>query len=195
MSLRFNKNKEVLYLPAIGVFSVLLPLGMAIIRFTEPVFTTGLTFFTYLLPFSFALNTLSLLLIPAAIFAANRQKQQLHRRLMLFLFLAISLFYLSDITYYLAENPTSFADANADKLISTEEKHAVGNLRLIYFLLFLTHTIGGIFLSPLLLLTYYFLLSNQFLRYKKIRPLTLSLWFYTAATYVVLFWMMRTFTG
>ncbi|HRG93775.1 MAG TPA: DUF420 domain-containing protein, partial [Chitinophagaceae bacterium] len=70
------------------------------------------------------------------------------------------------------------------------EKAAVGNSRIIYYIILGTHIpLAGIIL-PFILFSAYRALTGDYLRHKKLARITWPVWFYVAVTGVIVYWMI-----
>lgn len=65
-----------------------------------------------------------------------------------------------------------------------------GWIRPVYFTLLTTHTILAVVIVPLVLITLYRALSNQFDRHRRIARWTLPLWLYVSVTGVIVYWLL-----
>ncbi len=65
-----------------------------------------------------------------------------------------------------------------------------GLIRPVYFTLLTTHTILAVAIVPLVLITLYRALSNQFDRHRRIARWTLPLWLYVSVTGVIIYWLL-----
>jgi putative membrane protein len=110
-----------------------------------------------------------------------------HRASMLAAFIFSCLFLVSYITYHYNAPHTLFGDANADGILSVQEKSAAGSLRSVYFIILLTHIVLAAGIIPLALLTLFRAWTNQFISHKKIARWTLPLWLYVSITGVVVY--------
>lgn len=136
------------------------------------------------------INSLVALSLLFALLAIKQGKQMLHRNIMLAA-MALSLFFLlSYICHHLFAGETRFGDINHDGTVDALEKAAVGNSRIIYYIILGTHIpLAGIIL-PFILFTAYRALTGDFARHKKLARITWPIWFYVAVTGVLVYWMI-----
>jgi uncharacterized membrane protein YozB (DUF420 family) len=91
--------------------------------------------------------------------------------------LAVSLLFLASyLTYHFYHGSTKFL--------------GTGIVRPIYFAILLSHTILAIVIVPLVTLTFYRALRNDFARHRWIARITLPLWFYVSITGVIVYLML-----
>ena len=86
------------------------------------------------------------------------------------------LFLVSYLTYHYHHGSTRFQGA--------------GIVRPIYFTILTTHTILAIVIVPLVALTFYRALRNDFDRHRRIARITLPLWLYVSITGVIVYLML-----
>lgn len=65
-----------------------------------------------------------------------------------------------------------------------------GWIRPVYFCLLISHTILAVVIVPLVLITLYRALTNQFARHQRIARWTFPLWMYVSVTGVVVYWLL-----
>lgn len=136
--------------------------------------------------------TVSVLLI-AALWAVRGKKFMLHKKLMLTAITLSVLFLLSYIAHHLLTDPTKFGDINHDNVINESEKSSVGFVRVIYYLLLLTHIpLAGIIL-PFILFTAYRALTGEYDKHKKLARITWPVWFYVAVSGVLVYLLIEPF--
>jgi uncharacterized membrane protein YozB (DUF420 family) len=91
--------------------------------------------------------------------------------------LGVSLLFLASyLTYHYNHGATRFQGA--------------GIVRPIYFTILTTHTILAIVIVPLVVLTFYRALRNDFVRHRRIARITLPLWLYVCVSGVIVYLML-----
>jgi len=86
------------------------------------------------------------------------------------------LFLASYLTYHYNHGSTRF--------------QGTGLVRPIYFTILTTHTILAIVIVPLVILTFYRALRNDFTRHRRIARITLPIWLYVSITGVIVYLML-----
>ena len=86
------------------------------------------------------------------------------------------LFLASYLTYHYNHGSTRF--------------QGTGLARPIYFTILTTHTILAIVIVPLVILTFYRALRNDFTRHRRIARITLPIWLYVSITGVIVYLML-----
>ncbi len=134
--------------------------------------------------------TVSVLLI-AALWAVRKNNFELHKKIMLTAIVLSVLFLLSYIAHHLFTDATKFGDINLDGTISTPEKEAAGAVRVIYYILLLTHIpLAGIIL-PFILFTAYRAGTGEYTKHKKLARYTWPVWFYVAVSGVLIYLLIE----
>lgn len=139
------------------------------------------------------INSAVALLLLAALFAVKSKQYKWHRRLMLTAIVLSVLFLISYLCHHLFSTETRFGDINHDGLVSDTEKAAVGNNRIIYYILLGTHIPLAGLIMPFVLFTAYRALIGEYAQHKKLARITWPIWFYVAVSGVVVYWMIKPF--
>jgi putative membrane protein len=144
--------------------------------------------------FAFAnsvINSIVSVLLIIALIAVKAKQYLLHKKIMLVAMVLSVLFLVSYICHHLFAGEARFGDVNHDGLVTNEEKAAVGNMRMLYYILLGTHIpLAGIIL-PFILFTAYRGLIAEWPQHKKLARITWPVWLYVAVTGVVVYWMIK----
>jgi len=141
------------------------------------------------------INSCVAVLLVIALVAVKSKNYTLHRNLMMTAMLLSVLFLVSYICHHLLAGETRFGDVNHDGVVSAIEKAAVGNSRMIYYIILGTHIpLAGIIL-PFILFSAYRALTGEFDKHKKLVRITWPIWFYVAVTGVLVYWMISPYYG
>jgi len=122
------------------------------------------------------LNGTSALCLVLAYRAIKKKNVARHRTLVTTAFVASSLFLVGYIVYHYAHGDTHYPE---------------GPLRPAYLALLASHVILSIPVVPLCLTAFYFALTRQFARHKKVTKWALPIWLYVSVTGVLVFVMLR----
>jgi len=134
-------------------------------------------------------STVAILLV-AALGAVKGKRYELHKKIMLTALLLSVLFLASYICHHLLAGDTRFGDVNHDGVVSDAEKTAVGSMRMIYFIILITHIpLAGLIL-PFILFTAYRALTGDWVKHKKLARITWPIWLYVAISGVAVYWMI-----
>lgn len=123
-----------------------------------------------------ALNATSFLLLVAALYMIKRGNVQAHRRLMLSALAVSGLFLVSYVTYHAQYGSVRFTGQ--------------GVVRVVYFIILVTHVILAAAIVPLVIITLRRALAGDFARHRRIARWTYPLWLYVSITGVVVYLML-----
>lgn len=126
-----------------------------------------------------ALNATSFLLLVAALYMIKRGNVQAHRRLMLSALAVSCLFLVSYVTYHAQYGSVRFKGQGA--------------VRVVYFVILVTHVILAAAIVPLVIVTLRRALAGDFARHRRIARWTYPLWLYVSVTGVVVYLMLYHF--
>ena len=125
-------------------------------------------------------------------FAAVKQKNYvLHKKIMLSAITLSVLFLVSYICHHLLAGDTRFGDIDHDGILSDSEKSAAGTLRIVYYIILITHIPLAAIILPFILFTAYQALIGEYEKHKKLTRITWPVWFYVAVTGVVVYLMIN----
>lgn len=136
------------------------------------------------------INSIVAILLIAGLVAVKQKNYALHKKIMLSAIVLSVLFLLSYICHHLLVGDTKFGDINHDGILNGEEKSASGTLRIIYYILLITHIPLAAIILPFILFTAYRSLIGEYEKHKKLARITWPVWFYVAITGVVVYLMI-----
>ena len=180
---KFNK-------PIIFV-SILIPIVVAIL-FNVKLKDFGIIVepLSFLPPIYASINGLTAVLLIAAVIAIKNGNRKLHEGLMTTAIGCSVIFLVMYVAYHMSADSTKFGDLDHNGIVDATELAAVGSMRLVYFLILITHIILSIIIIPMVLFTYVRALAKDFDRHKKLARITLPIWLYVAITGVVVYLMI-----
>ena len=136
------------------------------------------------------INASIAVLLVAALVAVKQKCYALHKRIMMLALLLSVAFLVSYIAHHLLAGEAKFGDSDHDGLVSEAEKLAVGSMRIVYYIILITHIFLAAIILPFILFTAYRGLTGEYAQHKKIAKITWPLWFYVAVTGPVVYWMI-----
>jgi putative membrane protein len=136
------------------------------------------------------INSIVSVLLLAALWSVKQKNYILHKRLMLSAMVLSILFLVSYITHHLLSGDTRFGDTDHDGILSDAEKLAAGSMRMVYFVLLLTHIFLAAIILPFILFTAYRAMVAEYPRHKKLARITWPIWFYVSVTGVIVYLMI-----
>lgn len=147
--------------------------------------------FIYQLPAlnAFLNGTCSLLLILSLI-AIKRKNIALHKKLNLTAFVLSALFLVSYVTAHYFIPDTRYGDIDHNGMMSPEESAAVAGIKPVYLLILLSHIFLAIVVLPMVLLSFYYGLTDQREKHRKLTRFSYPIWLYVTITGVVVYLMI-----
>ncbi|MBC7827527.1 MAG: DUF420 domain-containing protein [Chitinophagaceae bacterium] len=136
------------------------------------------------------INTLVSILLVAGIIAIKRRNYLLHKKLMLAAMILSALFLVSYISHHLLAGDTRFGDINHDNIVDPSELLLVGNTRMLYFVILMTHIFLAAIILPFILFTTYRAMIAEWPQHRKIAKITWPIWLYVSITGVVVYLMI-----
>lgn len=170
------KKNDVLAQRLIGVVSVLIPIVVAVLLFLPEsgrLLDLDVSFLPHL---NGMINTAVSILLILAFYNIKKKNISTHRMLMTSAFVLSSIFLISYVIYHYVATHTSFGGE--------------GVIRSIYFFLLISHIILAVVIVPLVLFSFYFSLTNQINKHKKLSRWTFPVWLYVSVTGVIVYLMI-----
>src|SRR6478609_4656096 len=161
----------------IVVLSIAIPLVVALL-FSVKLNDFGFNVkpLTFLPPIYATINGVTAVLLVSAVVAIKKGKRQLHENLMKTAIGCSIAFLGMYVAYHMTAEATPFGGEGA--------------IRIVYFVLLLTHIAFSIIVIPLVLITYVKALSQRFDKHKKIAKIAFPIWLYVAVTGVIVYLMI-----
>ncbi len=147
--------------------------------------------FIYKLPMvnAFLNGTCSVLLI-FSLLAIKKRNISLHRKLNLTAFLLSSLFLVCYVTAHYFIPDTKYGDVDHNGMLDVAESAAVSGIKPIYLVILLTHIFLAVIVFPMVLLSFYYGLTDQRVKHKKLTRFSYPIWLYVTVTGVVVYLMI-----
>lgn len=147
--------------------------------------------FIYKLPAlnAFLNGTCSVLLL-FSLWAIKKRNIELHKKLNLTAFVLSALFLISYVTAHYFVPDTKYGDVDHDGIMSAAESAAVSGIKPVYLIILLTHIFLAIVVLPMVLLSFYYGLTDQREKHKKLTRFSYPIWLYVTVTGVVVYLMI-----
>lgn len=174
----------------IGIFSVVVFTVVVLLGKFQLEVDLGFDVHIFATANAFINATIAVLLV-AALWAVKNKQYALHKKLMLAALVLSVLFLVSYIAHHLLAGEAKFGDSNHDGQVDAQEALAVANIRLIYFIILITHIFLAAIILPFILFTAYRALTAEYTLHKKLAKITWPLWLYVAITGPVVYWMIH----
>ena len=136
------------------------------------------------------INSLVALLLITGLVVVKKKKYEWHRTIMLAAIALSVLFLVSYIAHHLLAGETRFGDVDHNGIVNENEKLAVGNYRVLYYVLLITHIPLAAIILPFILFTAYRALVGDYEQHKKLTRITWPIWFYVAVSGVIVYIMI-----
>lgn len=167
-----KKAKRIIYALSIIVFLAVVALDGMRTKPTSP-FSFNVHYFA---TFNAIINGTVFVLLILAVWAVKNRNFLLHKRLMMLAVVLSGLFLVGYIIHHLFAGSTSYGGD--------------GIMKIIYYILLLTHIpLAGIIL-PFILFTVYRGLTSEFDKHKKVAKYTFPIWLYVTLSGVVVYLMI-----
>lgn len=185
-SLKKNDKKARLFIYSI---SVLVFLAVALLSKVKLNLHPGFDVHVFALA-NAVINSLVTLLLIAGLLAVKQKKYVLHKKIMLTAIVLSVFFLISYICHHLLASETKFGDIDHNGLLSEYEKLQIGNFRIVYYCILITHIPLAAIILPFILFTAYRALTGEYETHKKLVRITWPVWFYVAVTGVLVYIMI-----
>lgn len=186
MSQVISSNRS--YLRFIVIVSVAIPLAVGALLFLPVNFSVDSQSWIKNLPaFNAIINSATAVLLIFALLAIRAKQVNLHRNLTTAALVLGTLFLVSYVIYHASSTSTVFGDLDHNGDLSAEELAQVGAMRGIYLFTLLSHIALSIVVVPFVLFAFYFSLSNQIHKHKRIVKFTFPIWLYVSITGVIVY--------
>jgi putative membrane protein len=136
------------------------------------------------------LNGSCSVLLLISLWAIRRRNIALHKKLNLTAFVLSTLFLLSYVTAHYFIPDTKYGDVDHDGIMSAAESAAVGGIKPVYLIILLTHIFLAIVVLPMVLLSFYYGLTDQREKHRKLTRFSYPIWLYVTVTGVVVYLMI-----
>ena len=131
-----------------------------------------------------------MLLLILSLLAIKNKNIALHKKLNLTAFALSSLFLISYVTAHYFIPDTKYGDIDHDGIISVAESAAVSVIKPIYVIILVSHIFLAAAVLPLILLSFYYGLTDQRQKHKKLTRFSYPIWLYVTITGVVVYLMI-----
>jgi putative membrane protein len=172
-SLAKNDRK---YLVLIAILSVVVPILVSVLLFIPQTGKLGDIDLYFLPKLHAVINSLTAIALVAGYYFIKNQNRRYHRFAMTTAFVLSILFLVSYVLYHYQVAPTAFGGE--------------GTAKTVYYFILLTHIVLAAVIVPLVLLSVYFAISQQYQKHKKVSRWTFPLWLYVSITGVLVYIMI-----
>lgn len=173
------------------IFTVSLVVFVAVVLLSKIQLNVSLGFDIHIFAgINAVINSLVSVLLIAGLVTARKRNYTAHKKVMLAAIGLSVLFLVSYIAHHLLAGDTRFGDRNLDGVVDAAELAVVGNLRLVYFSLLITHIILAAVILPFILFTAYRALTGEYEKHRKLARYTWPLWLYVSISGPIIYLMI-----
>lgn len=167
--------------------SIIIPVVVAVL-FKVKIADTDLSF----LPHIYAgINAVTAVLLVAALVAIKQKKIKAHETIIKICMVLSVLFLVCYVAYHMTSDPTLYGDVNGNGELDLYEKMTLSTAsKFTYYLILITHIILSVAVIPMVLFSYLYAWEGKFDKHRKWTKITWPLWFYVAASGVVVYLMI-----
>lgn len=161
----------------ITILSIAIPLVVAILfKVKLKDFGFDVAPLSFLPPIYATINGVTAIVLIWAVIAIKNGKRKLHENLMKTAIGLSVAFLAMYVAYHMTSDSTKYGGESL--------------LRVLYFIILISHISLSIIIIPLVLVTYVRALSQRFDKHKKIAKITFPIWLYVAVTGVIVYLMI-----
>ncbi len=150
---------------------------------------------SFLPPFHSTMNALCAVALIAALVFIKKKDMKNHQRAINVAMLFSVLFLLSYVAYHFTSPEVIYGDVNGDGLLDDAESVAVGNMRIVYLVLLISHIITAGIILPFILFTYIRAYTGQYERHRKMAKFVFPLWLFVAVSGPICYLMLKPYYG
>lgn len=167
--------------------SIIIPLAVAVL-FKVKIEGIDLSF----LPSIYAcINGITAILLILALVAIKQKKISLHEGIIKVCMALSVLFLLCYIAYHMTSDPTLYGDLNGNGELEQYELTTLSSAsKITYYFILITHIILSVAVIPMVLFSYLYAWEGKYDKHRKWTKITWPLWFYVAASGVVVYVMI-----
>ncbi len=136
------------------------------------------------------LNGSCTILLLFSLWAIKKRNIELHKKLNITAFIFSSVFLLCYVTAHYFIPDTKYGDVDHDGIMSAAESAAVSGIKPVYIIILLTHIFLAVAVLPMILLSFYYGLTDQREKHKKLTRFSYPVWLYVTITGVVVYIMI-----
>ena len=181
-----KKVKIIIYSTTVAVCALVIVLNQKWIPHPD-----SFPHFIYSLPkLNAFLNGSCSILLLFSLWAIKNKNIERHKKLNISAFILSVLFILSYVTAHYFIPDTKFGDLNHDEIMSPKESNIVSGIKPLYVIILLSHIFLAVAVLPMVLLSFYYGLTDQREKHKKLTRFSYPIWLYVTVTGVIVYLMI-----
>ena len=194
MSLVLEQKNDKSVKVVIWITTVVICLAVSVLQMHIFPVPDAIPSFIFKLPLVNAiLNGSCSVLLIFSLLAIKKRNIPLHRKLNLTAFLLSSLFLVCYVTAHYFIPDTKYGDVDHNGMLDAAESAAVSGIKPIYLVILLSHIFLAVVVFPMVLLSFYYGLTDQREKHKKLTRFSYPIWLYVTITGVVVYLMIAPF--
>lgn len=181
------KNDKII---KIVIWIITIVICLAVVLLNKKVFPVPDTFpaIIYKLPaLNALLNATCTILLVFSLLAIKKKNIDLHRKLNLTAFLVSSLFLISYVTAHYFIPDTRYGDVDHNGLLDANESAVVSGIKPFYLAILLSHILLAVLVFPMVLMSFYYGLTDQREKHKKLTRFSYPIWLYVTISGVIVY--------
>lgn len=136
------------------------------------------------------LNGTCTVLLLFSLWAIKKRNIQLHKKLNLTAFILSALFLISYVTAHYFIPDTKYGDVDHNGIMSATESADVSGIKPVYVILLLLHIFLAVAVLPMVLISFYYGLTDQREKHKKLTRFSYPIWLFVTASGVIVYLMI-----
>jgi len=185
-----NAEKEALYRKIVIAISVAIPGVVAFLILVPQTGNLGSFDVSTFPGINATLNSLTTLCLISALVAIKNKNITVHRAFMSTAFILSACFLVLYVLYHFQGASTKYGDSDHNGMVDEMEKVAAGSMRLVYFGLLISHIVLAAIVLPFILFSFYYSLSGQIDKHKKLVKISFPMWLFVAVSGVLVYFMI-----
>jgi putative membrane protein len=178
--------KWTIYIATIAICLVVMLLNQKVIPHPD----TFPSFIFKLPMLNAVLNGSCSVLLIFSLIAIRKKNIPLHKKLNVSAFIFSCVFLISYVTAHYFIPDTKFGDTDHDGLMSLNESNAVSLTKPVYLCILLTHIFLAVAVLPMVLLSFYYGLTDQRIKHRRLTRFSYPIWLYVTLSGVVVYLMI-----
>ncbi|MDR0801409.1 DUF420 domain-containing protein [Fluviicola sp.] len=171
----------------IVALSIIIPFLVAVL-FKVKISDVDLSF---LPPIYAGINAITAILLILALVTVKQKKFNTHKAIIKVCMALSLLFLLCYVAYHMTSDPTLYGDLNGNGELDLYEKTILSTAgKFTYYFILITHIILSVAVIPMVLFSYLYAWEGKFDKHRKWTKITWPLWFYVAASGVMVYLMI-----
>ena len=181
------------YKVSIVIISVAVPVLIAWILFSSGKWENSGSWTSFLPHLNAVINSATTIVLLTGFAFIKNGKKDWHKMAMTTAFFLGVIFLISYIIYHSTSTSIVYGDQDGNGVLDQMEADQIGFSRTFYLILLLSHILLAAVVVPFVLLAFYYALTSNFDRHKKVVKFTLPIWLYVSITGVGVYLMISQF--